>query len=135
MSLRNRIQLVIVWLIYVLLFSIHSPVDLHVTEETDTQGFFPVFSLRLFFIVFTLATFFAWVIRQAIIGQLWAQALVATGTAVVLLFVIYAIIFLCIWVPAIFGSPATAEVATGDPFADGQLPPQVVRPNDRDTAS
>lgn len=68
-------------------------------EHIESDGLLPRFSLQRLALSFTLAIFLAWVIRQAIIGHLWAKAAISTSLSMAVLFAIYAFLFLIIWLP------------------------------------
>ena len=104
-------------------------------EEVETQDLLPSFSLKRLAIYFTLSILFAWVFRQAMNGQLWAIALVGTASATVMLMLIFAFVFLMVWIPARFTKLGREKLAEGSPFAKDQLPPQLIRPSDREAAS
>ncbi|QDV58345.1 hypothetical protein [Rosistilla oblonga] len=90
-------------------------------ENIESGGLLPRFTLRWFSICFTLSVLIAWILRQAVMGSLWAQAGIATLVAMAGFFAIYAVLFLTIWIPtaiANLGSSSeqsTAAAAPSDP--------------------
>lgn len=69
-------------------------------DNVESGGLLPRFTLRWFSIYFTLAIFGAWILRQALMGSLWAWAAVFTLAALAGFFAFYALLFLVIWIPS-----------------------------------
>ena len=88
----------------------------------------PQYSFRTVVIAMTLLALAAFVYRQASLGAAWAMALVVAAAFVLGCFALYAGLFLLAWIPALIGWDRWEDVGKGNPFADGQLPPQLLPP-------
>lgn len=97
-------------------------------EDLESDGLLPRFSLRWFAFYFTLSIVLAWVLRQAIVGHLWAWAVMFTASVVVGLFLIYAAIFMLVWIPSsalrmhTAGKSLDVPGPTSDTVRDNQEP-------------
>jgi len=91
----------------------------------------PQYSFRTVLIGITLLALAAFGYRQATLGAVWAEALTFTAAVLVALFAGFAILFLIAWIPALIGRDRWEDVSKGNPFANGQLPPQILPPVDR----
>jgi len=91
----------------------------------------PQYSFRTVMIGTTALALAAFVYRQSTLGAIWAEALVFASAVMVCCFVGFALLFLIAWIPALVGRDAWEDVAQGNPFADGQLPPQLLPPTER----
>jgi hypothetical protein len=91
----------------------------------------PQYSFRVVVIGMTLLAVAAFVFRQSMLGSVWAQALVFASSVILCCFIAFVVLFLLAWVPALIGRDSWQDVSHGNPFADGQLPPQLLPPNDR----
>lgn len=91
----------------------------------------PRVSFRLVWLLMTLSAVIAAVARAANSGYAtaWA-ALVAVGF-VLACFVLFVALFLFCWTISSLWYTATTEVTEGSPFADGQLPPQILPPREQ----
>lgn len=98
------------------------------------SGLLPQYSFRTMAIGLTTLALAAFTYRQSTRGSIWAEALVFAAGTIVVCFIAYAALFLLAWVPALLARNPEEEFAPdnpfGNPFADGQLPPQVVPPRD-----
>ncbi len=91
----------------------------------------PQYSFRSVIIGTTLLALAAFVFRQSMFGAVWAQALVFATSVILCCFIGFAVLFLIAWVPALIGRESWEDVSKGNPFADGQLPPQLLPPTER----
>lgn len=99
-------------------------------EPPVRGGLLPQYSFRTVVIGMTLLALAAFVGRQAALGASWAGALVAGAAFLVGCFALYACLFLLAWIPALVGRDQWDDVSKGNPFADGQLPPQLLPPSE-----
>ncbi|WP_417734265.1 hypothetical protein [Rosistilla oblonga] len=76
-------------------------------ENIESGGLLPRFTLKWFSICFTLSILIAWILRQAVMESLWAQAMIATLLSIATLFAISAILFLTIWIPSALANLGT----------------------------
>ena len=90
----------------------------------------PQYSFRTVVIAMTLLALAAFVYRQASLGAAWAEALVVAAAFLLACFALYAVLFLLAWIPALVGRDSWEDVGKGNPFADGQLPPQLLPPSE-----
>ena len=88
----------------------------------------PQYSFRTVVIAMTLLALAAFAYRQASLGAGWATALVAATAFLLGCFALYAVLFLLAWIPALVGWDRWEDVGKGNPFAEGQLPPQLLPP-------
>ncbi len=93
----------------------------------------PQVSFRLILAVVTLAALAALAGRRAGLGGAFAGAVLAVMAALLATFSGFAVLFLIAWVPAVLGRDRWSEVGKGNPFAEGQLPPQLLPPRDPTT--
>ncbi len=91
----------------------------------------PQYSFRTVVIGTTLLALAAFVFRQSMFGAVWAQALVFASAVILCCFIGFAMLFLIAWVPALIGRDSWEDVSKGNPFADGQLPPQLLPPTEQ----
>ena len=97
--------------------------------EPAQQGrLLPRVSFRTALLTVTLCAVIAWCVRQAAAGAMLAGAVVAVLACLAACFALYIVLFLFAWVPAYLGRDRWADVHRGNPFADGQLPPQILPP-------
>lgn len=96
----------------------------------ERGGLLPQYSFRTVVILMTAVVFAAFAFRQAWLGEVWAQAFAVISGFLVACFTLYAILYLIAWIPARLGRDDDWEVMHGNPFADGQLPPQLLPPSD-----
>jgi hypothetical protein len=90
----------------------------------------PQYSFRTVVIGMTLLALAAFIYRQASLGAVWAGAFVAAAAFLLGCFALYALLFLLAWIPALIGKDQWEDVGKGNPFADGQLPPQLLPPSE-----
>lgn len=95
----------------------------------DSGGLLPQYSFRTAVALMTLLALAAFIYRQAARGAAWAEALVVAGAFLLGCFALYGLLFLLAWIPALIGRDRWADVGKGNPFADGQLPPQLLPPS------
>jgi len=100
-------------------------------QPRTRSSLLPQYSFRTVFIGITLLALAAFAYRQATLGAVWAEALTFAASVLVALFSAFAILFLIAWIPALIGRDRWEDVSKGNPFANGQLPPQVLPPVDR----
>ncbi len=79
----------------------------NIMENIESGGLLPRFTLKWFSICFTLSILIAWILRQAVMESLWAQAMIATLLSIATLFAISAILFLTIWIPSALANLGT----------------------------
>lgn len=91
----------------------------------------PQYSFRTVIIGTTLLALAAFVYRQSIFGTVWARSFVFAASVILCCFIAFAVLFLIAWVPALIGKDSWEDVSKGNPFADGQLPPQLLPPTER----
>jgi len=91
----------------------------------------PQYSFRTVMIGTTVLALAAFVYRQSIFGAVWAQALVFASAVILCCFIGFGLLFLIAWIPALIGRDSWEDVSKGNPFADGQLPPQLLPPTER----
>ncbi len=91
----------------------------------------PQYSFRTVIIGTAVLALAAFVYRQSMLGSVWAQALVFASAVILCCFIGFALLFLIAWVPALIGRDSWEGVSKGNPFADGQLPPQLLPPTER----
>jgi len=89
----------------------------------------PQYSFRTVVIGMTLLAVAAFVYRQSTLGAAWAMAVVVAASFVIGCFALYAVLFLLAWIPALIGWDRYEDVGKGNPFAEGQLPPQLLPPS------
>ena len=97
-------------------------------EPAQRGRLLPRISFRAALSVVTLCAVIAWCVRQAAAGEVIAGAVVAMLGCVAICFALYIAMFVFAWVPAYLGRDRWADVQRGNPFADGQLPPQILPP-------
>lgn len=90
----------------------------------------PQYSFRTVVVAMTLLALAAFVYRQASLGAAWAEALVVAAVFLLACFALYASLFLLAWIPALIGWDRWEDVGKGNPFAEGQLPPQLLPPSE-----
>jgi hypothetical protein len=93
----------------------------------------PRLSFRVLLGLVTVAAVLAFVGRMAVFGSPFALAVLFSLGTIALVFVIFAILFLIAWVPAVIGRDPYQDVHLGNPFSADQLPPQVLPPRDPGT--
>lgn len=91
----------------------------------------PQYSFRTVIIGTTVLALAAFIYRQSTFGAVWAEALVFATTVILSCFIGFAVLFLIAWIPALIGRDSWEDVGKGNPFADGQLPPQLLPPTER----
>jgi len=91
----------------------------------------PQYSFRTVIIGTTALALAAFVYRQSTLGAIWAEALVFASAVILCCFFGFAALFLIAWIPALVGRDSWEDVAKGNPFADGQLPPQLLPPTEQ----
>jgi len=106
------------------------------TTPTE-QHLLPQLTLRSVLLWFTLSILGAWVIRQATLDSQWAMAIVVALAATAGFFLIYAFLFLIVWLPAeLVDAVDTAPApAPADSDTQEEFPPQLIPPRARNVAS
>lgn len=107
-----------------------SPVPASVQPRLQSR-LLPQYSFRAVVIGMTLLAVAAFVFRQSMFGAVWAKALVFASAVILCCFVAFVVLFLVAWIPALIGRDSWQDVSKGNPFADGQLPPQLLPPGER----
>lgn len=100
-------------------------------EPVVRSRMMPRISSRFLFALTTLAAFIAAVARMA--GQggaLAAAAMVGLGF-IVGCFLLFVLLFLISWLVSSLWFDRESDVLEGNPFADGQLPPQILPPREQ----
>ena len=97
-------------------------------EPVQRGRLLPRISFRAALTSVTLCAVVAWCVRQAVAGSVLAGAVVAVLICLAACFAMYMVLFLFAWVPAYLGRDRWADVQRGNPFANGQLPPQILPP-------
>ncbi len=93
----------------------------------------PRFTIRYILIVMTLCGLFFLVVSLAIQGKTWAIAASLSGASVVVTFLLYAAFFGFAYVLASIFGVFRQRPTGGSPFANAELPPQIVPPQEPDT--
>ncbi len=93
----------------------------------------PRVSFRLALGIVTAVAFAALSYRYSQSGSILASAFVDAATTLIISFVVYALLFLIAWIPAVVGRDHLEDVNRGSPFAADQLPPQLLTPRDPGT--
>jgi hypothetical protein len=91
----------------------------------------PQLSFRrgLFFV--TIAVLLAWMGRLAWNGSLLPQVVLLTLVSLLIMQIIWTLLFLIAWLPAVVGSGNSDDQREGNPFAADQLPPQILPPKNK----
>jgi hypothetical protein len=90
----------------------------------------PQYSFRSMAVGMTTLALAAFAYRQSSRGSIWAESLVFATATIGICFLAYAVLFLIAWVPALLVREPSEDIGLGNPFADAQLPPQVLPPRD-----
>ena len=95
----------------------------------------PSFSLRSLLLWTAVCGVYFAAISRALVGDVWARTLVIATTALVLTFLVYALVFWIAWLVSLVVRPLKSAwrddaSVTGAPFAANRLPPQEVPPED-----
>ena len=102
-------------------------------EPVIRSRLLPKISFRMMFMLMTLAAFLAALARMAGGGTSYAVgALVALGF-VVACFACFASLFVVAWSFATLSYRGDSDDLKGSPFAEGQLPPQILPPRERES--
>lgn len=108
------------------------------SEESSTtpteQRLLPQLTLRSVLFWFTISIFAAWVIRQATLESQWAIAMVVAIAATAGFFLIYASLFLLVWLPAEMFRTTESIPNEIEDDSDDAFPPQLVPPRERNVA-
>lgn len=91
----------------------------------------PRVSFRFVFLLTAIAAVIAAVARAAGGGMAGARALLIAGGFLVVCFVLFVLLFLICWLISSLWYQGESETAKGSPFADGQLPPQILPPREQ----
>lgn len=91
----------------------------------------PQFSFRTVGVGMTVLVLAAFIYRRSMLGSVWAEALVFATATILVCFACFAALFLLAWIPALIGRDRWEDVVKGNPFAEGQLPPQLLPPAER----
>lgn len=84
----------------------------------------------MIFGVTALAAILAAVARAAGEGGPFARAVLLAFGFLAFCFLAFAMLFLIAWMVALLTVPAEDDSTAGSPFADGQLPPQMLPPRE-----
>jgi hypothetical protein len=95
--------------------------------------FLPQLSFRVLLGVVTVAAVLALVGRAAVFGSPFAVAVLFALGTIASIFIVFAVLFLIAWIPAVIGRDPYEDVHMGNPFSADQLPPQVLPPRDPGT--
>jgi hypothetical protein len=90
----------------------------------------PKLSFRFMLTVVTLAAVVAFILRLSDSGSAVAIAVLYSLGSAALCFALFAVLFLIAWIPAVIGRDVYEDVHVGNPFADDQLPPQILPPRE-----
>ncbi len=91
----------------------------------------PKVSFRLIFAITTLAAIIATVARAAGDGGALATAAMVALAFPTACFALFAILFLISWSVSSLWYQSDDDTLKGNPFADGQLPPQILPPREQ----
>lgn len=91
----------------------------------------PRVSFRFMFLLMTLAAVIAAVARLAGEGGALAYAVVVGIGYLAVGFLAFVLLFLINWVISSLWYRESADLHQGNPFADGQLPPQILPPREQ----
>ncbi len=92
----------------------------------------PRFSLRWLMLALAGASLLAFTARQAVFGQSWALAVMASIVTLAFTFLVYIGVFSAAWMVATFVGRAKRSPAPESPFATSKAPPQVIAPTSPD---
>ena len=92
----------------------------------------PRFSLRWLMLALAGASLLAFTARQAVFGQSWALAVMASIVTLAFTFLVYIGVFSAAWMVATFVGLAKRSPAPESPFATSKAPPQVIAPTSPD---
>ena len=92
----------------------------------------PRFNSRQLFLAITATAALMWTYRQSLLGSDWAIAVLYGLGSLCLLLTVVTILALVAWIPSRIITGNLLK-QTGNPFADGQLPPAMTRAS-RETA-
>jgi len=98
--------------------------------DKDTNRLLPQVSFRTMMLVATVTAMVAFTTRLALGGSMIAISFVNAVATLVITFVCFAILFVIAWIPAVIGYDSLEDTNLGSPFAEDQLPPQVIPPRD-----
>ena len=91
----------------------------------------PRISSRVFFMLTALAALIAAVARAAGSGGAVAFALIVGLGFAAACFALFALLFLIAWGISSLRAPEDPDALEGSPFAEGQLPPQILPPREQ----
>ncbi|WP_235033439.1 hypothetical protein [Rubripirellula obstinata] len=105
-------------------------------EPIQRSRLLPRVTFRAMFAITTIGAFLAAIGRVAGLGTPGNAQAMATGVLVSVGFLavclaVFAIFFLIAWLVSILWYRPADELVEGSPFADDQLPPQILPPRDR----
>ena len=100
-------------------------------EPVVVSRLLPKVSFRFLFALTTIAALIAAVARAAGKGGALANATIVAFIFIVLCFLLFAILFLVSWAVSSLWSEGETDMLDGSPFADGQLPPQILPPREQ----
>jgi hypothetical protein len=100
-------------------------------EPVVESRLLPRISSRLLFALTTLAAIIAAVARAAGNGGALAYAVMVSLIFVVACFSIFLLLFLISWAISSLWYEGESDTLEGSPFAEGQLPPQILPPREQ----
>ncbi len=100
-------------------------------EPVVVSRLLPKISSRFLFSLTTLAALIAAVARAAGEGGAVANAAIVAVIFTALCFLLFAILFLISWAISSLWYEGEPDTLEGSPFADGQLPPQILPPREQ----
>lgn len=102
-------------------------------EPVVKSRLLPRISSRWLFVLTTLAAIIAAVARAAGEGGALAYSLMAALTFIAICFAAFVLLFVFARGVSLLWYDAPPELHDGSPFAEGQLPPQILPPRDPET--
>lgn len=98
---------------------------------SEDSGILPRYGFRWMLAISTVAALLAFAYRQASGGSAVAQAVIVAAGFLACCFALYGVLYLVAWIPALVGRDRFQDIGQGNPFADGQLPPQILPPPEK----
>jgi hypothetical protein len=100
-------------------------------EPVVVSRLLPKISSRFLFVLTTFAALIAAVARAAGAGGALANAAIVALIFIAVCFLLFAILFVISWAISSLWYEREPDTLEGSPFADGQLPPQILPPREQ----
>lgn len=88
----------------------------------------PKLTLGRSLLLVTLFVLLAWLGRTALQGSMIARVILLGLSTLLLFELLSVLLFFVAWLPAVIVSRDSTDTRDGNPFADDQLPPQILPP-------